>query len=88
MKKLETTTQISTTTTQISTSGPQDGDRFSFSGSYVDVHFDSDHMIQRSGFSISVMDGYEPNNDISNLGYASRVINKEDFPEKEAKKAE
>ena len=67
---------------------PQDGDRFSFSGSYVDVHFDSDSSSQRSGFSISVMDGYEPNNDISNLGYASRVINKEDLPEKEAKKTE
>ena len=65
---------------------PQDGDRFSFSGSYVDVHFDSDSSRQYSGFSFSVMDGYEPNNDISNLGYASRVINKEDFPEKEAKK--
>ena len=64
------------------------GDRFSFSGSYVDVHFDSDHMIQRYGFRFSVMDGYEPNNDISNLGYASRVINKEDLPEKEAKKTE
>ena len=67
---------------------PKVGDRFSFSGSYVDVHFDSDYMIQKSGFSFSVMDGYEPNNDISNLGYASRVINKEDFPEKEAKKTE
>jgi len=67
---------------------PKVGDRFSFSGSYVDVHFDSDPTGQYSGFSFSVMDGYEPNNDISNLGYASRVINKEDFPEKEAKKTE
>ncbi|CBY32930.1 unnamed protein product [Oikopleura dioica] len=68
--------------------GPQVGDRFSFSTSYVDVRFESDFMGEESGFSIRVIDGYEPANDITNLGYASRVINKEDLPEKEAKKNE
>ena len=58
----------------------QVGDRFSFSDSQVDVHFTSDHIIQKPGFNFSVIDGYEPHNDISFLGYASRIINKEDLP--------
>jgi hypothetical protein len=61
---------------------PQAGDRFSFSETQVDVHFTSDIMGERSGFSFSVIDGYEPSNDVAYLGYASRIINKEDLPPK------
>ena len=63
-----------------SINGPQVGDRFSFSDYQVDVHFKSDSSYQNPGFNFTVTDGYEPHNDISNLGYASRVINKEDLP--------
>ena len=62
--------------------GPQVGDRFSFSNSQVDVHFTSDSSFQNPGFNFLVVDGYEPNNDISNLGYASRIINNEERPKK------
>jgi len=61
---------------------PNVGDRFSFPETQVDVHFTSDGGFQYSGFSFSVIDGYEPANDVANLGYASRIINKEDLPPK------
>ena len=63
-----------------SINGPQVGDRFSFSDSQVDVHFTSDQIVHNPGFNFSVIDGYEPHNDISFLGYASRIIKKEDLP--------
>ena len=58
------------------------GDRFSFPETQVDVHFTSDQSSNRSGFSFSVIDGYEPSNDVAYLGYASRIISEEDKPEK------
>merc|ERR1712032_264632 len=61
---------------------PQVGDRFSFSGSSVDVKFTSDFSTQASGFKFTVVDGYESANDVSGLAYTSR-INEEDLPEKE-----
>ena len=63
--------------------GPQVGDRFSFSGSSVDVKFTSDYMNEAPGFSFVVVDGYESANDIINLSYAQKRINPEDLPEKE-----
>ena len=61
---------------------PQVGDRFSFSNAQVDVYFESDFMGHYSGFSFSVIDGYEPANDVYTLGYGTRIINKEDLPPK------
>ena len=69
-------------------SGPQVGDRFSFSDSHVDVQFISDGDIQYSGFSFAVVDGYEPINDISNLWNATRIINKKALPKQKTKKTE
>ena len=68
--------------------GPKVGDRFSFSDSHVDVQFISDGNIEYSGFSFSVVDGYEPINDVSNLLDATRILNKKDLPKKESKKTE
>ena len=61
---------------------PQVGDRFSFSATEVDVNFDSDSGVNDSGFSFQVIDGYEPANDVANLAYARRIINKEEVPPK------
>ena len=39
--------------------------RFSFASSFVDVHFQSDHVVQKAGFSVQVSDGYEEDNEVS-----------------------
>ncbi|CAG5102919.1 Oidioi.mRNA.OKI2018_I69.chr1.g534.t1.cds [Oikopleura dioica] len=41
------------------------GTRFSFSSSNVIVSFTTDYSVQRYGFHIDVIDGYDPSNDIS-----------------------
>ena len=66
--------------------GPQVGDRFSFSDPYVDVQFISDGSIEFSGFSFTVVDGFEYVNVIDNLWYATRISNINDVPKKKSKK--
>ena len=68
--------------------GPQVGDRFSFSDPYVDVQFISDGSFQYPGFSFTVVDGFENSNVIDNLWYATRISNKNDLPKKKSKKTE
>ena len=55
------------------------GERFSFSDSFVDVYFMSDNEYQYSGFNISVIDGFEPANNIL-ATYDTRITKKEDLP--------
>ncbi|CAG5102085.1 Oidioi.mRNA.OKI2018_I69.chr1.g136.t1.cds [Oikopleura dioica] len=47
--------------------GDLTGTRFSFSSSYVDVHFTTDGNDQEVGFDVQIINGYQANNDISNL---------------------
>jgi hypothetical protein len=55
------------------------GDRFSFSDSFVDVYFISDNQYQYSGFNISVIDGFEPANDIVTT-HDTRITRKKNLP--------
>ncbi|CAG5101933.1 Oidioi.mRNA.OKI2018_I69.chr1.g67.t1.cds [Oikopleura dioica] len=48
-------------------SGIQTGMTVSFSSSYVDVHFESDHSVEDSGFSLKVKAGYESSFDAEDL---------------------
>ena len=55
------------------------GERFSFSDSFVDVYFMSDNEYQYSGFNISVIDGFEPENNILTT-YDTIITKKKDVP--------
>ncbi|CAG5103128.1 Oidioi.mRNA.OKI2018_I69.chr1.g629.t1.cds [Oikopleura dioica] len=50
---------------QYAFTGTQSETRFSFASSFVDVHFQSDHVVQKAGFSVQVSDGYEEDNEVS-----------------------